>query len=234
MVKLMDSLSDEMAAELTPMFERGERSADEAFALGLGNLIETAARYAPLLVAVSEEWPAIPELKEIWFRLQGNFTTRLARMIESERAAGARAAGRRRRRRWPRRWCGLPSERSTSPWAATTRRWWTRGRWWSRSTQLFVGTIYGRAVVAGGRYRGGLMSCGGAGPRQTAWLSKVTRVAPERSASSYAAFAGSSIASRSRRRVPRSDAERRRCPPSIAAVDVRRYPGAAQRGVAVP
>ncbi|HTU97055.1 MAG TPA: TetR/AcrR family transcriptional regulator [Solirubrobacteraceae bacterium] len=92
-VKLMDSLSDEMAAGLTPMFERGERSADEAVAVGLRNLIETAARYAPLLVAVSEEWPAIPELKDIWFRLQGNFTIRLARLIESERAAGAAPEG---------------------------------------------------------------------------------------------------------------------------------------------
>ena len=71
MVKLMESLSDEIADELTPMFERGGRSADEAFALGLGNLVEAASRYAPLVVAVSEEWPAIPELKQIWFRLLG-------------------------------------------------------------------------------------------------------------------------------------------------------------------
>ena len=93
MVKLMESLSDEIAAELTPMFERGERSADEAFALGLGNLVEAASRYAPLVVAVSEEWPAIPELKQIWFAMLGDFTTRLARMIESERAAGAAPEG---------------------------------------------------------------------------------------------------------------------------------------------
>ncbi len=45
------------------------------------------------MVAVSEEWPAIPELKEIWFAMLGDFTTRLARMIESERAAGAAPQG---------------------------------------------------------------------------------------------------------------------------------------------
>ena len=146
-VKLMDSLSDEMAAGLTPMFERGDRSPDEAFAVGLGNLIETAARYAPLLVAVSEEWPAIPELKAIWFRLQGQFTERLARMIESERAAGLAPAGADAR-------------------ALAASLVWTLERSFHVAaggghptlvdadavvaplTQLFVGAIYGRAVVA--------------------------------------------------------------------------------------
>ena len=75
-VKLMESLSDEVAVELEPMFARGERSPDEAFALGLGNLVETASRYAPLVIAVSEEWPAIPELKQIWFAMLGDFTNR--------------------------------------------------------------------------------------------------------------------------------------------------------------
>ncbi len=144
-VKLMDSLSDQMAAGLTPMFERGERSADEAFALGLRNLIETAARYAPLLVAVSEEWPAIPELREIWFRLQGLFTQRLARLIEAERAAGAAPGGADAR-------------------ALAASLVWTAERSFHVAaggdhptlvdpatvvaplTQLFVGTIYGRAV----------------------------------------------------------------------------------------
>jgi AcrR family transcriptional regulator len=144
-VKLMDSLSDEMAAGLAPMFERGDRSADEAFALGLRNLIETAARYAPLLVAVSEEWPAIPALREIWFRLQGGFTTRLARLIESERAVGAAPGGADAR-------------------ALAASLVWTAERSFHVAvggdhptlvdaeavvaplTQLFVGTIYGRAV----------------------------------------------------------------------------------------
>src|SRR6201995_4605196 len=38
-VKLMESLSDEIAVELTPMFVRGQRTPDEAFALGLANLV---------------------------------------------------------------------------------------------------------------------------------------------------------------------------------------------------
>jgi AcrR family transcriptional regulator len=145
-VKLMESLSDEMAAGLTPMFERGDRSADEAFALGLRNLIETAARYAPLLVAVSEEWPAIPELRTIWFRLQGQFTERLARLIESERAAGRAPEGAEAR-------------------ALAASLVWTAERSFHVAAggdhptlvdgeavvpplvQLFVGTIYGRAVA---------------------------------------------------------------------------------------
>jgi AcrR family transcriptional regulator len=144
-VKLMDSLSEEMAAELTPMFEPGGRSADEAFAIGLTNLIEAAARYAPLIVAVSEEWPAIPGLKEIWFRVQGEFTVRLARMIESEREAGAAPAGADAR-------------------ALAASLVWTAERSFHVAVggdhptlvdaqtlvaplvQLFVGTIYGRAV----------------------------------------------------------------------------------------
>ncbi len=144
-VKLMESLSDEVAEELTPMFERGERSPDEAFALGLGNLVDAASRYAPLLVAVSEEWPAIPGLREIWFRLQGEFTERVARMIESERAAGAAPAG--------------PDAR-----ALAASLVWTAERSFHVAVrgdhptlvdadtvvaplvQLFVGTIYGRAV----------------------------------------------------------------------------------------
>jgi AcrR family transcriptional regulator len=144
-VKLMESLSDEMAAGLAPMFERGDRSADEAFALGLRNLIETAARYAPLLIAVSEEWPAIPELRAIWFRLQGQFTERLARLIDSERSAGHAPEGAEAR-------------------ALAASLVWTAERAFHVAaagghptlvdaevvvaplTQLFVGTIYGRAV----------------------------------------------------------------------------------------
>jgi TetR/AcrR family transcriptional regulator, ethionamide resistance regulator len=144
-VKLMESLSDEMADGLTPMFERGDRSADEAFALGLGNLIETAARYAPLLVAVSEEWPAIPELKSIWFRLQGQFTERLARLIESERAAGLAPEGAEARALaaslvWTAERSFHVAARGDHPTlvdaAAVV----------APLTQLFVGTIYGRAV----------------------------------------------------------------------------------------
>jgi TetR/AcrR family transcriptional regulator, ethionamide resistance regulator len=145
-VKLMESLSDEVAAELTPMFERGQRSADEAFALGLGNLVQVASRYSPLVVAVSEEWPAIPELKQIWFAMLGDFTSRLARLIESERAIGAAPEG-------------------ADPRTLAASLVWTAERAFHVAaggdhptlvdasavvaplTQLFVGTIYGRAVA---------------------------------------------------------------------------------------
>ncbi len=144
-VKLMESLSDEMAAGLAPMFERAERSADEAFALGLRNLIETAARYAPLLVAVSEEWPAIPELKAIWFRLQGEFTERLARLIESERAAGRAADGAEARALaaslvWTAERCFHVAAGGDHPTLVDAEA------VVAPLVQLFVGTIYGRAV----------------------------------------------------------------------------------------
>jgi TetR/AcrR family transcriptional regulator, ethionamide resistance regulator len=144
-VKLMQSLSEEVAEELTPMLERGRRSPDEAFRLGLANLVGVASRYAPLVVAVSEEWPAISELKEIWFGMLGDFTVRLARMIESERAAGVAPEGADAR-------------------ALAASLVWTAERVFHVAaggdhptlvnvstivqplTQLFVGTIYGRAV----------------------------------------------------------------------------------------
>ena len=144
-VKLMESLSDEVAVELEPMLARGERSPDEAFAVGLGNLVEVASRYAPLVIAVSEEWPAIPELKEIWFRMLGEFTGGLARLIDSERAAGVAPPG-------------------ADAQALAAALVWTAERAFHVAvggehptlvdastvveplTQLFVGTIYGRAV----------------------------------------------------------------------------------------
>ena len=45
------------------------------------------------MVALSDEWPAIPELRAIWFWMLGDFTAGLARLIESERFAGASPAG---------------------------------------------------------------------------------------------------------------------------------------------
>jgi AcrR family transcriptional regulator len=147
-VKLMESLSDEVADELAPMFERGQRSPDEAFALSLGNLVDAASRSAPLVVAVSEEWPAIPELKEIWFAMLGDFTTRLARMIEYERAAGAAPAGADARALaaslvWTAErsfHVAVGGEHPTLVDASTVVE---------PLVQLFVGTIYGRAVRVG-------------------------------------------------------------------------------------
>jgi TetR/AcrR family transcriptional regulator, ethionamide resistance regulator len=144
-VKLMESLSDEIAAELEPMFQRGDRSPDEAFTVGLRNLVGAASRYAPLVVAVSEEWPAIPELREIWFRMLGEFTAGLARLIESERAAGVAPPGADARALaaslvWTAERAfhvAVGGEHPTLVDASTVVE---------PLTQLFVGTIYGRAV----------------------------------------------------------------------------------------
>jgi AcrR family transcriptional regulator len=92
-VKLMRSISAEVGEELEPLFERGPRTPDEAFREGLTNLMQTSSRYAPLLVAVAEEWPAVPELRAIWFGMLGAVTTRLAQAIERDRAAGIAPAG---------------------------------------------------------------------------------------------------------------------------------------------
>ncbi len=152
-VKLMGAVADEIGAEMTPMFDRGERSADEAVAVGLRNLIDAAVRYAPLVLAVSEEWPAIPELRAIWFRVQGEFTERLARLIESERASGAAPGG-------------------ADPRALAASLVWTAERCFYVAVggdhptlvdadtvveplvQLFVGAIYGRAVSLPGTVAG--------------------------------------------------------------------------------
>ena len=145
-VKLMESLSDEVVRELEPMFDRGERSPDDAFRLGLTNLIDAASRYAPLVVAVSEEWPAIPQLRAIWFR----HARRLHRAPgAADRARAGRGDGTARaptRRRWRRRWCGPPSAPSTWPRPASTRRCAMQRALVEPLVQLFVGTIYGRAV----------------------------------------------------------------------------------------
>lgn len=42
---------------------------------------------------MSGEWPAILELRAIWFQMLGDSTAGLARLIESERFAGAAPAG---------------------------------------------------------------------------------------------------------------------------------------------
>src|ERR1700744_1910250 len=43
-VKLREIRSDEIAVELPPMFVRGQRTPDEAFAHGLANLVDVASR----------------------------------------------------------------------------------------------------------------------------------------------------------------------------------------------
>ena len=92
-VTLMRRISAEIGEELAPMFDRGSRSPDAAFAHGLGNLLAISVRYAGLILAVTEEWPAVPELRAIWFSVLGDFTTRLAEAIDRDRAAGIAPPG---------------------------------------------------------------------------------------------------------------------------------------------
>jgi AcrR family transcriptional regulator len=92
-VKLMRSISAEIGEELAPMLDRGARPPDEAFAHGLGNVLSISVRYAGLILAVIEEWPAVPELRVIWFSVLGDFTTRLAQTIDRDRAAGIAPPG---------------------------------------------------------------------------------------------------------------------------------------------
>lgn len=92
-VKLLRRVSAEVGDELDPMFDRGERSPDDGFREGLTNLIQSASRHASLLVAVSEEWPASPELRAIWFEVHGVLTARLAQTIDRDRDAGLAPPG---------------------------------------------------------------------------------------------------------------------------------------------
>lgn len=145
-VKLMRSISAEVGAELEPMFDRGRRTPEAAFRQGLTNLITSSARYAPLLVAVAEEWPAVPELRSIWFRMHGQLTARLAQTIERDRAAGIAPAG-------------ADSEALAASLIWTTERAFhvamtgrhptlgDQGTLIEPLVQLFVGSIYGRAVA---------------------------------------------------------------------------------------
>jgi TetR/AcrR family transcriptional regulator, ethionamide resistance regulator len=92
-VKLVRSISAELADEIEPMFDRGGRSVEEAFGDGLSNWMRAGARYGALLVAATEEWPSVPELRRVWFRMLGALTARLAQMIDQDRAAGLAKPG---------------------------------------------------------------------------------------------------------------------------------------------
>jgi AcrR family transcriptional regulator len=154
-VKLMRSISAEVGDELEPMFERGPRTPDEAFREGLTNLIQTSSRYAPLLVAVAEEWPAVPELQAIWFKMHGRLAARLAQTIERDRAAGIAPEG-----------ADSEALAASLIWSAErafhvamTGRHPTLvdgGSLIEPLVQLFAGSIYGRAVTpVSGRKRAG-------------------------------------------------------------------------------
>jgi AcrR family transcriptional regulator len=92
-VKLVGAVSAELAEGIEPVFERGGRSPDDAYREGLANWMRIGSSHRSLLVAVTEEWPAVPELRRIWFDLLGEVTARLARLIEDERGAGIAPPG---------------------------------------------------------------------------------------------------------------------------------------------
>jgi AcrR family transcriptional regulator len=145
-VKLMRSISDEVGEQIAPMFERGDLMPDEALRDGLTTLLGTSSRYAPLLVAMAEEWPAVPELRAIWLRMHGGLTARLAETIDRDRAAGLAPAG-------------ADSQALAAALVWSTERAFHVTMTGSHATlvdpaalvepllQLFVGAIYGRAVV---------------------------------------------------------------------------------------
>jgi AcrR family transcriptional regulator len=92
-VKLVRSISAEVAEELEPMFQRGQRAPEQAFRDGLTGLVRVSARYAPLTLTATEEWPAVPSLHRLWFRMYGDLTRRIAIVIEEDRAAGVAPPG---------------------------------------------------------------------------------------------------------------------------------------------
>lgn len=96
-VKLVRSISAELADEIEPMFAREAPEAtsvpEQVFREGLSRLLRVCGRHAPVVLAASEEWPAVPELQRLWFRMHDELTRRLAELIAAERAAGAAPDG---------------------------------------------------------------------------------------------------------------------------------------------
>ena len=98
-VKLLRSVSAEMAHEIEPMFARdatapgGVVFPDEGFRLGLTRLIRMSDRYAPLILTATEEWPADPELRRLWFRMHSDLTERIAAIIVQDRESGLAPPG---------------------------------------------------------------------------------------------------------------------------------------------
>jgi TetR/AcrR family transcriptional regulator, ethionamide resistance regulator len=92
-VKLLRSVSADIAQEIEPMFTRGERTPEQAFREGLTRLIRMWERYAPLMVTGSVEWPAIPELRRLWLRIHADLTRRIAMVITTDRDSGVAPPG---------------------------------------------------------------------------------------------------------------------------------------------
>jgi AcrR family transcriptional regulator len=93
LVKLVRTISEEIADEIAPLFDRRERSIDDVYREALDTWMHIGARYGPLLVAATEEWPRIPELRRLWFSMLADFSRRLAALIDRDRAAGIAPPG---------------------------------------------------------------------------------------------------------------------------------------------
>jgi TetR/AcrR family transcriptional regulator, ethionamide resistance regulator len=145
-VKLVLSVSAEVADGIEPMFDRGEKTIEDAFRAGLGNWMAIATAHGAVLTAAIEEWPAVPELRRVWLDLIGEVTERLAALIDEDRAAGLAPAG-------------APSEALAASLLWGAERSFhiaMRGHDGAITSpdaiveplvQLFVGTIYGRSVA---------------------------------------------------------------------------------------
>lgn len=145
-VTLLRSISTEVSAGIVPLLRRGDRTIEDAFREGLSNWMRISAEHRSLLVAVAQEWPAVPELRRIWFELLGELTTALGELIEADRVAGFAPAG------------------ADSAALAASLIWGTERSFQIAMTgqhpalvdeeaivaplvQLYIGTIYGRAVA---------------------------------------------------------------------------------------
>jgi AcrR family transcriptional regulator len=110
-VKLLRSVSADIAQEIEPMFTRGQRTPEQAFREGLTRLVSMWGRYAPLMLTGSTEWPDVPELRRLWLRIHADLTARIAggsrrdgagRRSGVDDRAGAAGLTHRRGRRPPR------------------------------------------------------------------------------------------------------------------------------------
>lgn len=147
-VRLMRRVSAELGEAMAPLFRRGSRSPDAALREGLAALITAASRRGRLVRAASEAWPAVPELRAIWFEVHGQATERLAALIDADRAAGLAPAGADSRGvaaalMWTAERSFHVAVTGTDPVLAEP------GRLVEPLVQLFVGTIYGRPVATG-------------------------------------------------------------------------------------
>jgi AcrR family transcriptional regulator len=146
LIKLVRGISAEVADELEPMFERAGRSPDESFADGLRRLMAVCARYAPLMIAATEEWPSVPELQRLWLRMHADLTRRLAEVIEADRASGLAPPG-----------AAAEALAASLVWTAERsfhiamtgehRALTGEADLVAPLTQIFVGAIYGRSVA---------------------------------------------------------------------------------------